>query len=125
MGFAAIPIADLPDGQLRNKWRMPRQNAKIPVLPGNLHLLGPVLDDELFGSHDFELERFSHQSSVSSRQLPLAIGHLSGDGRLETVDCSSTLPPSASPRPRALHQWCPSYKKPAPGYRRTCLRQYP
>ncbi len=52
---------DFADSQFRDQRRMPRQDAQIPVLAGNLNFRRSRVHDFLFRRDDLELESIGHQ----------------------------------------------------------------
>jgi hypothetical protein len=70
-----LAVSDFTDGQLRDQRSVPRQNAEIPVLTGNLNFFGRRVDDFLFRGDDFELESVCQfQYPVLSNEYPVQAG---------------------------------------------------
>src|SRR4029077_3342368 len=121
MRATAVTIADFAHRQLGDQRRMARQDPKISILARNLNLLGGIAHHHLFWRDDFKLESVFPVSKLASDHACVTSG-TKHEVRSEAQRPFMLLL-STSRLPRAPHRSCLSYKKPARGYRRICLRQ--
>ena len=63
-------ILDLANCLFSDQGRMPWQDTKISVLPGNLNFLSRGIHDFLFRGHDLEFESIGHNETASGSWLP-------------------------------------------------------
>src|SRR6202035_4304206 len=67
IGLVTLAIADFSNRQFGNKRGVTREDAKIPVLAGNLHFFRHVLHHHLLGRDNLELESITHLSLAIGR----------------------------------------------------------
>src|SRR5205823_14904455 len=137
MRLATGTVADFTSAQFGDQWSMPRKHPDVAVAPGYLRFISGFSDDQLFWSHNFELESIGHVNQASyvvrrpqnqvlcSSRSVQKLTSLSRDQPRSATNDAFTPRSSSFRKPRVLPRLAPSYRTPVRECHRACLRRSP